>query len=275
MKTIGFIGYGQMNRMLVEGFLQAGALDPGQIIISNRTRDKVTPLIERYPEVILAQNNLEAARGSDLIIIGVKPLETVSVLKEIGCITGEEKHIISIAACISTDLIAKFHHGKITRILPSVCSTVGEGISLCYHHSSVDTDSARYIEELFSSISTVKAVDEDQFEPAGDLMSCAPALLSRIFLEFASAGSRHSSLTIDECLEMVISTVFGTALMLQDGVSPEDLITRVATPGGITEEGVKILERDMPAVFDKLFETTLSKYDLVKERVADTSREIP
>jgi len=275
MKTIGFIGYGQMNRMLVEGFLQAGALDPGQIIISTRTRDKVTSLIERYPEVILAQNNLEAARGSDLIIIGVKPLETVSVLKEIGCITREEKHIISIAACINTDLIAKFHHGKITRILPSVCSTVGEGISLCYHHSSVDTDSARYIEELFSSISTVKAVDEDQFEPAGDLMSCAPALLSRIFLEFASAGLRHSSLTIDECLEMVISTVFGTALMLQDGMRPEDLITRVATPGGITEEGVKILEREMPAVFDKLFETTLSKYDLVKERVADTSREIP
>ncbi|WP_319578415.1 pyrroline-5-carboxylate reductase dimerization domain-containing protein [uncultured Methanospirillum sp.] len=273
MKTIGFIGYGQMNRMLVEGFLQAYALDPKQVIISTRTRDNVTSLIERYPDIILAEDNREVAKVADLLIIGVKPLEVAGVLKEISGIRGEENHIISIAACVSTDLISHFHPGKITRILPSVCSTVGEGISLCYHHPSVDPESATFVEELFSSISTVKKVDEGLFEPAGDLMSCAPALLSRMFLEFASAGSRHSSLTIDECLEMVVSTVFGTALMLQDGVSPEDLITRVATPGGITEEGVKILEKDLPAVFDRLFETTLSKYDLVKKRVADTSRQ--
>lgn len=272
MNSIGFIGYGQMNNMLVEGFLETSARNPEDIIISTRTREKVNPLLERYPQIRIATSNTEVAESADLIIIGVKPLEVTRILKEISGIRGEEIHIISLAACVSTDLIAQIHPGKITRILPSVCSTVGEGISLCYHHNRVDPDSARNIEDLFAAISTVKLVREDLFEPAGDLMSCAPALLSRIFLEFALAGTRHSTLTLNECLEMVVSTAFGTALMLQEGIGPEDLIHRVATPGGITEEGVKILERDLPVVFDRLFETTLAKYDLVKSRVAETAR---
>ncbi|PWR74684.1 pyrroline-5-carboxylate reductase dimerization domain-containing protein [Methanospirillum lacunae] len=270
MKSIGFIGYGQMNCMLVEGFLQTSALNPEDIIISTRTREKVNPLLERYPEIRIATCNSEVAEVADLIIIGVKPLEVTGILKEISGVRDNEIHIISLAACVSTDLLAQIHPGKITRILPSVCSTVGEGISLCYHHHRVTPDCARYVEELFTAISTVKLVKEELFEPAGDMMSCAPAFLSRFFLEFALAGSRHSTLTLNECLEMVVSTAFGTALMLQEGMEPEDLIRRVATPGGITEEGVKILERDLPAVFDRLFETTLSKYDLVKTRVSET-----
>lgn len=259
-----------MNCMLVEGFLQTSALNPEDIIISTRTREKVNPLLERYPEIRIATCNSEVAEVADLIIIGVKPLEVTGILKEISGVRDNEIHIISLAACVSTDLLAQIHPGKITRILPSVCSTVGEGISLCYHHHRVTPDCARYVEELFTAISTVKLVKEELFEPAGDMMSCAPAFLSRFFLEFALAGSRHSTLTLNECLEMVVSTAFGTALMLQEGMEPEDLIRRVATPGGITEEGVKILERDLPAVFDRLFETTLSKYDLVKTRVSET-----
>ncbi len=275
MKKIGFIGYGQMNRMLVEGFLQTSAVNPEDIIISTRTREKVDPLLERYPDVRVFKGNPEVAEVADLIIIGVKPLEVTGVLREISDIRNDKIHIVSLAACVGTDLIARFHPGKITRILPSICSTIGEGISLCYHHESVDPESARYVEDLFSTISTVKPIDETLFEPAGDLMSCAPALLSRIFLEFALAGSRHCSLSPEECLDMVVTTAFGTALMLQEGADPEDLIRQVATPGGITEEGVKIFERDLPAVFDKLFETTLAKYDLVKEKIAETAGQMP
>ena len=268
---IGFIGFGQMNQMLAKGFLDAGALNPEQIVIATRSPEKVASLIQEYPKVRLVPGNDDLAELVDLIIIGVRPLDLLGVLREIHDIRGNEIHIVSIAACVQTDLISRIYHGQITRILPSICSTVGEGISLCYHHPSVGQREADYVEELFSSISTVKVVSEDLFEPAGDLMSCAPAILSQLFIEYAHAGSRHSSLSLEECFEMVVATAFGTALMLQDGISPEVLISRVATPGGITEEGVKIISQDLPMVFDRLFDTTLAKYDLVKEMI--TQRE--
>ena len=49
----------------------------------------------------------------------------------------------------------------------------------------------------------------------------------------------------------------------------DDLIGRVATKGGITEEGVKVLRERLPSVFDALFTATLAKRELLKQRIAD------
>jgi len=266
MKTVGFIGYGQMNSMLAEGFLQADALEPEQVVIATRTIEKALSLKDQYPGVRVSTNNREVAKVADIIIIGVRPLEVARVLREISDIRGDEIHIVSIAACITTEVISRLHPGAVTRILPSICSSVGEGISLCYHHLTVNQEQAIFVQDLLSSVSTVKLVDETLFEAVGDLTSCGPALLSKIFIEFAQVGSRHCSLTAQECLEMVVSTAFGTTLMLQEGTDPKDLISMVATPGGITEEGVKNLEEDLPPVFNRVFETTLAKYNLIKSR---------
>ena len=268
MKTIGFIGYGKMNQMLAEGFLREGILSPQQVMISTRNPDSAFVLKKSFPGIRLLKDNKDLAEVSDMIIIGVRPLEVPAVLNEIRDRKGGNVHIISIAGCVRIEEIARIHPGRISRILPSVCSTVGEGISLCCHHPGVNSEEAAFVEDLFSSISQVMNVDEDLFEPAGDLMSCGPALITRMIMEFAEAGARNSTLSPDICLQMVIRTVFGTALMLTEGIQPGDLISRVATPGGITEEGVKILEQDLPPIFDKLFETTIAKHELVRENVA-------
>lgn len=263
MRTIGFIGYGQMNRMLIEGFLDTGILDEKQIIVSNRTAEKTTHLPAWYPAIRLTTDNGKLAADADCIIIGVRPLDLVGVLQEVATVT-KTAHVISLAACVRIKTMAAIYQGPITRILPTVCSTVGEGVSLICHHERVSTAEADEVTTLFSSISTVRIVAEELFEPAGDLTSCGPALLTRMFMELAQAGSRHSALSEEECLEMIVSTAFGTTLMLKEGVAPDDLIRRVATPGGITEEGVKIIAADLPDICDRIFSTTLSKYELLR-----------
>ncbi|PKL59977.1 MAG: pyrroline-5-carboxylate reductase [Methanomicrobiales archaeon HGW-Methanomicrobiales-4] len=274
MRTIGFIGYGKMNQMLAMGFLRTGVLQQNQIAISTRTWEKVSNLTDSFPDIRLIKDNRDLAEVADIIFIGVRPLEVLPVLDEIHDVRDGDVHIVSLAACVKADLMASVHPGRISRVLPSICSTVNEGISLIYHHPAVQLEEAAYVQELLSSLSRVIRIDEELFEPAGDLMSCGPALITRILMEFAAAGSRHSTLSQDACLEMVTETAFGTIRLLQEGVHPEDLISRVATPGGITEEGVKILEQDLPQVFDRLFDTTLAKYELVRGRVAMSRNEV-
>jgi pyrroline-5-carboxylate reductase len=68
---------------------------------------------------------------------------------------------------------------------------------------------------------------------------------------------------------MVLETVLGTALLLQKREEDfQGLMTRVATPGGISEEGIKILKSEMPAVFSRLFQATLDKHQTVKAKVS-------
>jgi len=52
----------------------------------------------------------------------------------------------------------------------------------------------------------------------------------------------------------------------------EDIIEKVATKGGITEEGVKVLESYLPKIFDEVFEKTLEKRKLIKERADELFR---
>ena len=55
-------------------------------------------------------------------------------------------------------------------------------------------------------------------------------------------------------------------LMLQKGMSFEDVVTRVATKGGITEEGTKVVYEGFPETADLLFEKTLEKRRLTTEK---------
>jgi pyrroline-5-carboxylate reductase len=47
-------------------------------------------------------------------------------------------------------------------------------------------------------------------------------------------------------------------------MSFQELVDRVATRGGITEEGVKIIRQQAPMVFDKVLEVTLAKHEYLK-----------
>jgi len=254
--------------MLIQGFLSTRALTPTQIVISTKTKEKVSALIDSYPDIRLMQDNRLLAALCDIIIIGVRPFDLLPVLQEIRDIKESNIHLVSLASCVRTQVITHAYPGRISRILPSICSTVHDGISLCYHHSGVRPEEIAYIESLFCSVSTVMRVDEELFEPAGDLMSCGPALITQMLVEMAAAGARHSTISQEECLQMAVRTAQGTIRLLQEGVTPDELIRLVATPGGITEEGVNILKKDLPSVFDRLFDTTLAKHTLVREHVS-------
>ena len=268
MKRVGFIGLGSMNGMLARGFLSSGALCPGQTGICTRTMERTADLAFAYPGITRFDRNQDLAAWADLLIIGVRPLDLPGVLHEIRDVQGGDIHIVSLAACVRIAEMAAIHPGRISRIFPSLCATVQEAISLCTHQETVTGDEAAFIEELFSSVSQVVPVREEEFEVAGDLMSCGPALITRMLLEFAGAGARHSTLSPDICTRLVMATASGTVKLLRDGMPGDELISRVATPGGITAEGVSVLQARLPGVFDELMDRTLTHAGRLRDQVS-------
>jgi|GEM_PF-1674072 len=64
-------------------------------------------------------------------------------------------------------------------------------------------------------------------------------------------------------------TLAGTAELLKTVKGFEEVVSRVATAGGITEEGVKVIRKAAPSMYDDLLEVTLAKHSLVKDRIRD------
>jgi pyrroline-5-carboxylate reductase len=268
MNRVGFIGYGSMGSMLVNGFLTAEVIAPEEMVISNRSITKLETLTDQWKGITVSSDNRSVARESNLLFLCVKPLEVLPVLQEIKSDLKISTHLISIAACVTIHDIENQFPGPVTKIIPSLTSEVKEGISLLCHNAEVSEDRKKRLENLLGAISKVIQIKETDFEAAADLTSCAPGLFAAIFENFVQAGLRHSEIPPDVAHQMVVATLFGTAkLMAKKGIGFLDMIQRVATKGGITEEGVKVLNTHLPAVFDEVFHKTLSKHDFVKDMI--------
>jgi pyrroline-5-carboxylate reductase len=270
MNTFGFIGYGNMGSTLIDGFLSSGALVPGDIMVSSRTEAGLSPLLEKWPGTSITGDNRRVAQESRTLFICVKPLDVRAVLEEIKDVLSDDTHLVSIAACVTISNLETKFGGMITKVIPSVISQVKEGVSLFCHNSKVDKENAGQIERLFESIGKVVLIDEDQFEVAADLTSCAPGMIAAIFQNFVEAGLRHSRLSKELAQDMVISTLFGTAkLLTEQALGFPELLSRVATKGGITEEAAKVLNKGLPGLFDEVFSKTIGKHESVKSMVRE------
>jgi pyrroline-5-carboxylate reductase len=144
--------------------------------------------------------------------------------------------------------------------MPTQVARVGAGVTLVCHNAKTTATDREFITTAFRRIGAVKEISESQFSLAADLSSCAPAFYAAICRSLCAAAGRHGALTPEEIKEISVATLYGTAKLLQEtGESFSGLIKSVATPGGISEEGVKILDRTLPAVFDEVLSVTLSK----------------
>ena len=154
--------------------------------------------------------------------------------------------------------------------MPTITSEVREGISLLCHNSKVNQSERKKIQDLFCSIGKIVTVDEKDFEIATTFSSSAPGIIAGMLQNFLETGLEQSNICAEVAQEIIAETFFGTAQLLhKKQVSFSEVISRVATKGGITQEAVKILDRDLPKTFRELFSQTFRQYGSIKDIVRD------
>lgn len=270
MSKIGFIGYGSMGSMIIKGILSSNVIKGEEMIISTRTQSKLADLEEEHPEVEIANNNVSLADKCLKIFLFVDTGEVKTVIEEIKLNISLNTHIIYISAGLTIKTMELKFPGKISKVIPSITSQVGEGVTLVCHNEKVTPEDVEFINTIFEAISSVKTIKEEDFEVASDLTSCAPAFISEIFKEFTNAAMGNSEMSREDAEEMVIKTLYGTAkLLIKGNMDFDEIISRVATKGGITEQGIKVLDEELPAVFEQLLKTTQDKHETRKRELIE------
>lgn len=260
-RKVGIIGFGSMGRMLVNGFINSGKLSPADIVISTRTRSKLDSLHPDWRDLYIAQDNPDAIKRAKTIFLCVKPYDVKAVLDEIKDTIGYDTHIISTAGSVQIESIENTVCGQVSKLTPTVTSEVNEGISLLCHGSRVSIKNREFAESLLNQISIVKILPEQDFEVAAEVTSCGPGLLSAVLQEFVHSAGRHTcSFENKDIEEMLMKTLFGLLkLYCEKNMSLGEIMERVATKGGITEEGIMVLKQGLPHNFDRMFTQMLDK----------------
>jgi len=257
----GFVGYGHMGSMLVNGFIASGALAPGDVAATTRRKGSLNDLAARWPEITIAESIAELGETCSRVVICVRPLDVKGVLRELT----PDLHVVSIAAAVDLASMERVFPGRITRAMPSIASGAGGGITLICHNGRVGDADAREVERLFSTIGEIVTLPEEDMPAAVGITGCGPGLLAAVLQEYVEAGVRHSNLSRKDAEAMVRAMLSGTALLFREQTTAfADLIEQVATPGGITEAGVTPLQRELPQVFDRMFEEMLRRHESVR-----------
>jgi pyrroline-5-carboxylate reductase len=76
-------------------------------------------------------------------------------------------------------------------------------------------------------------------------------------------------LGLSKVLAQRITTMamLGTSKILVQESHLERVIDHVATPGGITREGIEVLEKEFPHTVKEIFRVTGKKYALLRKRI--------
>ena len=227
----------------MRAFLNHG-IPAGEIMISTRSAEKLNPLLKCYPDISVVSS--EEVILSDILFLCVRSEDALQVLKTLN---GFKGHLVSINGGVSLNDLSSVYSGPITKAMPSITVEIGRGITLVCHNSICDT--SEVIEQLFSLICNVMVFPEDQFPDAENITGCSPAF----FAKFAQLLSELSNIPLEKSLHMAKETLIATALLLDDeDMSLDQIISDVATEGGITEKGLSVMAEELPRVIKKMYD---------------------
>ncbi|MCR5798803.1 MAG: NAD(P)-binding domain-containing protein [Lachnospiraceae bacterium] len=261
--NVGIIGYGSMGSMLLDKF--SVGLPDNDYLVYNRTMAKIPVRPDRYK---ICTGAAELAGESDIIFVCVRPMDIGTVLTDIADCVSEDKVIVSLNGSVTFEQLEKLTCAGLAKVIPSVTAEIDRSQTLVSFGRGITEDDKGRLCGLLESIGRVIELPENELGMGSELVSCMPGFIAAVFDVICEAAGKHTSLSQAEISQMVLHTLTATGeLMLDRDMNFDDVVKRVATPNGITEEGTKVIYEQLPRIADELFDKTLEKRRLTAEKV--------
>jgi pyrroline-5-carboxylate reductase len=232
-----------MAEALIRGLVHGGHIPGERVLASAPRRSRIDELRAAYG-IGVTLDNREVARGSEIVVLAVKPQILHKVLRELGDQIRPDALVISIAAGVGTETIeqALGDTVRVVRAMPNVPATVGAGataISAGRHASEADLETARVI---FDAVGITIALDESHLDAVTGLSGSGPAYIFLIIEALADAGVKVG-LSRRDAQRLAAQTLMGSAkLLLETDEHPGRLKDMVTSPGGTAIAGLHTLE---------------------------------
>jgi pyrroline-5-carboxylate reductase len=240
---VAVLGAGKMGGTLLQAFLKQNLFAPDQIHATVAHAERALALSTQWG-VDVTTNNLEAARQSDLILLGVKPFQVPELIEEIRPALTPDKTLVSFAASVTTRSIedASGLEIAVLRAMPNTPAALGAGATALCRGRFVSARQMELAQRIFETVGRCVAVDEKHMDAVTGLSGSGPAYIYIIIEALAEAGVKVG-LPRDIATQLAAQTAFGAAKMvLETGYHPALLKDAVTTPAGCTIDGILELE---------------------------------
>jgi pyrroline-5-carboxylate reductase len=242
-KKVAFLGAGKMGGIILQALLKSGMLSPKSTRATVAHEERAKALAAKL-KVKVGTNNVEAAKGADIIVLGVKPQVVEQVVREISKDLTPNQVIISVAASVPTSMIEKnlAPNIPVIRAMPNTPCIVGAGMTAICKGKYASADHVATTSDMFSVVGRTVVVDEKHMDAVTALSASGPAYIYIILESLAEAGVKVG-LPRDIATLLAAQTALGAAkVVLETGDHPALLKDAVTTPAGCTIDAIMELE---------------------------------
>lgn len=239
---ITILGAGNMGGAIARGLINGSKVATTDIIVANPTNQKLDALKSICSEINVTNDNKEAVKDADIIILAVKPWLVNRVLDDLKLEEGKQM-LVSVAAGIPfTDYCSMIgEQNTIFRVIPNTAISIGESTTLIASYNATK-EQEQQILDIFSEMGLAMLIPESQMAAATSISSCGIAYVLKYIHAAVEAGV-EMGLYPKDAQKMVAQSVKGAAeLLLQNETHPAVEIDKVTTPGGLTIKGINELD---------------------------------
>ncbi|MDR3478221.1 MAG: pyrroline-5-carboxylate reductase [Gammaproteobacteria bacterium] len=242
--TISIIGSGNMGASLVGGLI-ADDYPPQKIWVADLDETKLKHLKHQF-NVNITTDNHEAVKVAEIVMLAIKPQVLSAVITDLKSTIQKHKPLIlSIAAGIRETSLQNWLGGNIAivRAMPNTPALIGCGASALFANKWVTQEQHNAAESILRSVGLVVWLeDENLMDIVTALSGSGPAYFF-LFMEAMQLTAEKLGLPKSIARLLTLQTAFGASRMaLESEESVAELRKRVTSPGGTTEQAIRVFE---------------------------------
>ena len=239
---LAIIGCGEIGTKFLSELLEKKIYSPKDVVATRKEGEDLAPLAELGVKAI--HDNRQAAEQGTEIIMGLRPQHMDKVLEEIKELT-QGKLVISFAVGLTLNHYKRFFpQANIVRVMPNPFLASHSGVIAFTKDVDCSKDAVERVKKIFEPLcDKLIELDENLMHAFTSLASSS----SGYFNYFFNAMMAHAvEEGFDEAMAKMIILLSARAAAKEvtaSGKNFAQLIAEVCTPGGMTIEGIKQLEK--------------------------------
>ncbi|GGP22422.1 pyrroline-5-carboxylate reductase [Thermocladium modestius] len=232
-RRVAIIGMGRIGTAIARGYLLAGA-SPEDLIGTVKRAESVERVKAQVPIRVTTDNS--AAADADVVVLAVKPRQAFEVLEEIKPSLGPDQLMISVVAGVPLQAMEGLIPCRIIRAMPNIGIIKSRGVTVISKGIRASDDDVNETCGVFKSLGKCYVMDESYMNAVTSLSGSGPAFIAMVMDAMQEAGVLIG-LPSDISWMLVMDTLESTLELLRD-YEPASLMRSVATPGGVTINGI-------------------------------------
>ncbi|MFH1663471.1 MAG: pyrroline-5-carboxylate reductase [archaeon] len=256
-RHLSFVGFGRISQALCKGMLSSGVkLD--NIFVSDTDLSKAIEAKELG--LNFSSSNADAAKFAEIIFLCVKPDKALSVLREISPFLGKNHILVSVAAGISLQQLNSVVSCKTVRLMPNLGVSCNKGVIAFAFGSGFSSKDKKIVLGILEGIGLCLEAKENEFDLITAVSGCGPAFWAFLISETVKAAELNG-LSKTKSRKLVLASLNGTlGILMREGISEEQLIELVSSPGGVTEKELDVLRNSfLKKVFSDALKAGIKK----------------